>query len=313
MLFLPIKADFPLPRWPVMTVVVCLICVGVFLLQQRDMREFIGAIERYCHKDRSRIELIVFERIASMKRYEYCDDMMMDIVQNDNGAEVIEDIVTNLRPLAGFSHEDSKEYVRLMLEDEWRTFVNTVPEHPSRKFAYHTDSWNPWGMIRSAFAHGDWGHIIGNLIFFFAFAATVEALAGPVMFWAAILAISIFTGIFSSVSAYATGDHLPTLGLSGVVMGMMGLFSALIPRGRVRCFYWFIVLFGTVAIPAWALTLWFVGMDTVKLFVVEDHGFINVMAHVTGGIGGYLFGIAFMRKARERARDLMFDIDMNTS
>ena len=96
-------------------------------------------------------------------------------------------------------------------------------------------------------------------------------------------------------------------------MGMMGLFSCLLPRGRVRCFYWFIILFGTVAIPAWALTLWFVGLDTIRLFAVDDHGFINVMAHVTGGIGGYLFGIAFMRKARARARDLMFDIDMDSS
>jgi membrane associated rhomboid family serine protease len=200
-----------------------------------------------------------------------------------------------------------------MLEDEWRSFNAMVPDNPDHAFAYYTDSWNPWAMFTSAFAHGDWMHIIFNLFFFVAFAATVEALAGPAMFAIAIVTISLFTGIFSSVSAYAAGEHYWTLGLSGVVMGMMGLFTCLLPRGRVRCYYWFIILFGSVAVPAWALTLWYVGGDVVRLFTNDDHGVINVMAHVTGGIGGYLFGIAFLRGARTRARDLMFDIDMDSS
>ena len=309
MLFFPFKADFDLPRWPILTVLICALCVAVFLKQQSDWNQFGRAVERYCQQDRSHIERIVFERIAEMNRYQYCNEMMMEITENANGQAVIDDIVTNLRPLVGFSREDSKEYVRQMLEDEWRMFLATVPDHPNKTFAYYTDTWNPWGMIRSAFAHGGWAHLIGNLIFFFAFAATVEALAGPAMFAAAVLALALFTGVFTSVSAYASGEHLYSLGLSGVVMGMMGLFSSMIPRGRVRCFYWFVIFFGTVAVPAWALTLWFVGMDTIKLFAVEDHGFINVMAHVTGGVGGYLFGIAFMRKARARARELMFDIE----
>jgi membrane associated rhomboid family serine protease len=129
----------------------------------------------------------------------------------------------------------------------------------------------------------------------------------------AIVFIALLTGVFTSIGAYATGVHTWGVGLSGVVMGMMGLFSCLLPRARIRCFYWFIVLFGWVAIPGWMLTLWFVGGDVVRLFTQESHGAINVMAHVTGGIGGYLFGVLFMRKAYERAKDLMFDIDINSS
>ena len=311
MFFLPIKADFALPRWPVLTALVCLICVGIFLKQQNDWNDFNHAIERYCEQDRSHIKQMVFERIAELHNFQHCAQLMYTVTTEGNGEEIIEEIVEGLRPLAGFNREDSKLYVQQMLESEWRAFDAVVPANPDHAFAYYTDTWDPLAMISSTFAHGDWAHIIFNLFFFVAFAATVEALAGPFMFAASIIAISWVTGIFSSVSAYATGDHYWTLGLSGVVMGMMGLFTALLPRGKVRCYYWFIVLFGSIAIPAWALTLWYVGGDLYRLFANDNHGVVNVMAHVTGGIGGYLFGLVFLRRARERARDLMLDLDLN--
>lgn len=306
-MFLPVKADFPLPRFPVLTVLVCLVCVGVFLKQLSDWRDFNAAIDRYCQLDRSRIEQMVFMRVADLQDYGHCAEMMYTIASADDGNTIIEEIVTQIRPLAGFNRSDSREYVRQMLHDELRRYQSAVPPDPDEGLAYYTSSWNPWYMFTSAFAHGDWGHIIFNLFFFVAFAATVETLISPVAFIASIIAISLFTGVFSSVSAYATGSHYWTLGLSGVVMGMMGLFTYLLPHGRIRCYYWFIIIFGSVAVPAWALTLWYVGGDIYRLFANDDHGVVNVMAHVTGGIAGYLFGLIFLAKARDNARDLQLD------
>ena len=72
------------------------------------------------------------------------------------------------------------------------------------------------------------------------------------------------------------------------------------------------IIFGSIAIPAWALTLWYVGGDIYRLFAVEDNGVVNVMAHVAGGLAGYLFGVAFLGRARERAKDLQFELDLAT-
>ena len=312
-MFLPVKADFPLPRFPVLTVLVCLICAGVFFKQISDWQRFNAAIDRYCELDRSRIEHMVFTQIADLNDYGYCAEMMYTIASADDGLSIVEDIVTQLRPLTGFNRNDSQEYVRQMLHDELRRYRTAVPPDPDEGLAYYTSSWNPWYMVTSAFAHGDWGHIIFNLFFFVAFAATVETLIGPLAFIAAILSIAIFTGVFSSVSAYAAGSHHWTLGLSGVVMGMMGLYTFLLPRGKIRCYYWSIIVFGSVAIPAWALTLWYIGGDIYRLFAYEDNGVVNVMAHVTGGIAGYLFGVLFLRKAKDRAHDLQFELDFATN
>jgi len=136
------------------------------------------------------------------------------------------------------------------------------------------------------------------VIFFAAFAAAVEVMVGTFMFIVAFISISICTGIFSSLSGLASGEHFTTLGLSGVVMGMIGLFAFLLPRGQMLCGYWFLVFIGKIAVPVWALAIYFIGGDIYQLITSEDHGMVNVLAHVTGGVGGFLFGLAFLQKTR---------------
>ncbi|MDJ0909638.1 MAG: rhomboid family intramembrane serine protease [Woeseiaceae bacterium] len=316
MLFLPIKADFPLPRIPVLTFVVCLVCVGVFMAQLEQHKDFFRDITRYCYSDQSRLEQMVFERMNSPGPYTAeCrkGNTMHTISTAEDSEAMLDEIASGARPLVGFSAEDSREYIRQMLEEELVRYERIVPEHPNVGFAYYTGSWNVWHMITSAFSHGDFWHIFFNLIVFVAFAATVEALAGPIMFVVSVLAISLFTGVFSSISGMASGVHFWTLGLSGVVWGMMGLFGYLLPRGNIRCFFWFFVIVGTVAIPGWVLSLWFVGKEVFAIFATDDHGFVNVMAHATGGISGYLFGVLFLRRQKEQARDLQLALDVEST
>lgn len=304
-MFVPVKADFDLPRFPVLTTVVCVICFGVFMMQLSDWRAFDQAIDLYCSQDRSRLKEMVFTRIEEMQDYGHCAELMYRLDTADNTEAMITDIVDNVRPLVGLSRDDSKIYMQQMLEDELQLFDAIVGDEPGEGLAYYTKSWNPLTMISSSFAHGDWGHIIFNLIFFVAFAATVEALIGPGMFAVAILALSLFIGVMCSIGAYATGNHYWTVGLSGIVTGMMGLFAFLLPQGKIRCYYFFIIIFGSFAVPAWLLAAWYIGGDIYRLFAVEDNGIVNVMAHVSGGIAGYLFGFAFLREVKNRAQTLI--------
>ena len=302
-MFIPVKADFALPRFPVLTVLVCLICFGVFIKQQSDWKEFGMAIDRFCNSSRSHIEQIVFERIASSQNMDTCGDIMYTIANDParEESEVIAEMASEMRPLTGFNSEDSREYVRQMLEEETRRFNALVPPDPDEGLAYYTGSWNPITMITSSFAHGDWGHILFNLVFFFAFAATVEVLIGPIRYVAFVLVDSWFIGLTGSMAAAATAQHYWTLGLSGVVMGMMGLFAYLLPRGKIKCYYFFIIIFGSVAVPGWMLTAWYLGGDIFTLFNDDDYGGVNVLAHVMGGIGGYLFGLLFLQQVRKDA------------
>ena len=308
-MFLPVKADFKLPHWPVLTALVCLVCFGVFLKQEADWADFSLSIDKYCAKPQNRITKMIMTRVAEQQDAEFCGEVMFRLSRSENEADDIAEIAAAIKTLSGFDGEDSRYYVTLMLTEELQYFRSIVKDDPGNNYAYNTASWNPWRMIASSFAHGDWGHILFNLIFFIAFAATVEALIGPVAFVLFILINSTIIGVTDSVVSMLAGAHHWTLGLSGVVMGMMGLFAYLLPRGKIRCYYWIIVIFGSIAVPAWMLAAWYIGGDVYQLLASDDHGAINVLAHVAGGISGYLYGFFFLKDRRMLAASLQRDMD----
>jgi membrane associated rhomboid family serine protease len=48
-------------------------------------------------------------------------------------------------------------------------------------------------MLSAAVAHASWSHLIGNLIFFFAFAATIEILLGPLLYIGVLVILALGT------------------------------------------------------------------------------------------------------------------------
>ena len=308
-MFVPVKADFRLPAWPVLTVLVCAICVAVFLKQESDWRQFSLSIDRYCAKSQSHITQMIMTRVAAHRGADFCGEVMYQLSRSPDEAAEIAEIAASIKPLSGFNAEDSRLYVEQMLADELLRFRSIVRDDPGDDYAYNTESWNAWRMISSSFAHGGWAHIGFNLVFFFAFAAAVEALIGAPAFFLFIVINSLIIGVTDSVVAELVDNHHWTLGLSGVVMGMMGLFAYLLPRGKIRCYYWLIVIIGSIAVPSWILALWYIGGDIYRLFATDDHGAINVLAHVAGGVSGFLYGFFFLKGSRMLAANLQRDMD----
>jgi membrane associated rhomboid family serine protease len=97
---------------------------------------------------------------------------------------------------------------------------------------------------------------------------------------------------------------VPSLGLSGVVMGMMALFVYFIPQARIKFFYWILIKFGTIAIPAWLVVLWFVGGD-MYANLVRTASSTNFIAHLGGAALGLLIGLLVFRRKRHWAQELV--------
>lgn len=97
---------------------------------------------------------------------------------------------------------------------------------------------DPWLMLRSVaavflgmFLHNDWGHIFGNMCFFFAFAPALEARMGHLKF----LIFYVLSGVMATVVFLATDTngvgHI--LGASGAIGGVLGAYVVYFPRARV--------------------------------------------------------------------------------
>jgi membrane associated rhomboid family serine protease len=141
-------------------------------------------------------------------------------------------------------------------------------------------------ILTAMFMHGSWSHILGNMIFLWAFAPEVEDAMGPGRY----LVFYLLGGAVAMLAQIAADPHstIPNLGASGAIAAVMGAFLITYPRDQIKAVL-FIFVFGRITfIPASLLIgFWFL----TQLF----HA--GAVAHVqTGGVAylahvaGFIFG-----------------------
>ena len=194
-------------------------------------------------------------------------------------------------------------------------FENIYPPLLDDRLVTSTEFINPVRVVTATFAHGDWMHLIGNMIFFFAFAPILELIIASA--WRYLLVI--FSIAFSSATIYfvigvLTGGVSPALGFSGVVMGMIGLGAYLTPKVKIRTFVWLLTLMRNVYIPAWILAVWYVGWDLYSLIDTGKDVGVAYSAHLGGALSGYLIGWFFYKDRKaEIQNELDDEIDYQRS
>ena len=305
MFFLPFKFDMELYRLPFVTILICVLCLGIYWGQHANEREYFTKTENFCATPRSTVERMMLEKVTRNVGSEACLEVVSTLSLAEDRDAATDEFVAQSEPFAGYSEKDSREYTELLITRIYDSYRRAVPPLETKELWYHPHSWDPWSMVTASFAHGSWSHVIGNLFFFFAFAATVEVLVGPLIFVGTIMTMAFGTGVSYSIAMANVAEALPTVGLSGIVMGMMALFTFFLPTGRIKCFYWVLIKIGTVSIPAWLLTLWFVGFDAYTLFTQEEQSGVNLVYHVSGAAIGFLIGILFLRQQRRRIPELV--------
>ena len=149
---------------------------------------------------------------------------------------------------------------------------------------------------------------VGNLVFFFAFSATLELLIGsPLKYIGILVAIELACDFTYSLVSLLNGIDIPTLGLSGIVMGVIGLSAFMMPWVRIRTLVWILIHVRIYYIPAWMLASWFIGWDTYYLITETDNGGVNLVAHVSAGVVGYLIGLFWLGFRKMEIQDELND------
>ena len=152
--------------------------------------------------------------------------------------------------------------------------------------AFHPDQLDPLKMFSSVFTHADIWHLLGNLFFFYCFARTIEARITATGFVLSFVVFVLATNLAYAVSAR---EPIPTLGLSGVVWGYMGMFLFRYPKDRIECWVLFL---NKIELPAALFILAFLTLDIVAYRHTEVAA-VNYVAHFSGFAAGALFKMAF--------------------
>jgi membrane associated rhomboid family serine protease len=158
-------------------------------------------------------------------------------------------------------------------------------------------------ILTSMFMHGGLLHLGGNMLFLWIFGNNIEDSMGRPRF-------VLFYLLAGTVAVYAQAaldpsSTVPTIGASGAVAGVLGGYALLHPRARVLTLI-FIVFFVTlVEVPAMViLGIWFLlqflpAIGQTALPEVAGEGGVAYFAHV----GGFIFGLAAIKLFVGRARE----------
>src|SRR5258706_3180900 len=110
----------------------------------------------------------------------------------------------------------------------------------------------------------------------------IEILLGPLLYLAVLAVLAVGTHTVYSIAMMHDAQALPTVGLSGVVMGVIALFVYFIPQARISCFLWLVFFYRRFAVPAWLLASWYIGWDVYSMFATEEKTGVNLVAHLSG-------------------------------
>jgi len=288
MIFLPYSTHLRLNQFPYVTFAVTLLCIVVFLFQITNEIEIEDLAYDYCKSDQT----------SDFSTRSSCEFWMILLHERENygGLEMLKEMLIE----DGFNISEANQRIDI-LRQHLEQFKEVAPNSVTGALMYYPNTLNPFTMLTASISHGGWMHIIFNLIFFLAFAQAVEVLIDNKRLYSSILiAIAFATGISYAFYVLISGGYpLPTLGLSGIVWGMIGLSAYLMPHAKIKVF----VFVKTFLIPSWIVAIWYIGGDTWTMLSSETMGGTNFIAHVSGGFSGYLLGYFFLKERKEETRE----------
>jgi membrane associated rhomboid family serine protease len=146
-------------------------------------------------------------------------------------------------------------------------------------------------ILTAMFMHGSWSHIIGNMVFLWAFGPQIEDAMGRGRF----LLFYLLGGLVAMLAQVAADPHstVPNLGASGAIAAVMGAFIVTYPRDRIKSLLLIFIFVKVTFIPAALLIgFWFLTqlVDAGAVAHVQTGG-VAYLAHV----GGFIFGAVTAR------------------
>jgi membrane associated rhomboid family serine protease len=146
-------------------------------------------------------------------------------------------------------------------------------------------------ILTAMFMHGSWSHIIGNMIFLWAFGPEIEDAMGRGRY----LLFYLAGGLVAMLAQILADPHstVPNLGASGAIAAVMGGFIVTYPRDRIKAVLFLFVFVRITFIPAALLIgFWFLTQLVHAGAVAQvQTGGVAYLAHV----GGFAFGAVTAR------------------
>jgi membrane associated rhomboid family serine protease len=153
----------------------------------------------------------------------------------------------------------------------------------------------PYQLFTHMFLHGSWLHIIGNMWFLWVFGDNVEDRLGKFKYLLFYVLCGFGAAVIQSLVSFLTGAvHVPMVGASGAISGVLGAYLYLFPHARILALVPVFFFLTFMELPA----VFFIGM---WVFIQVINGLITLPFAGMGGvawfahIGGFFVGYRLVR------------------
>ncbi len=297
MFFIPFfrKVDWSNP--PLVTILLIVLNCLIFIVFQSDDDKYTEqAFEFYLQSELPDIEIPLYlDYLKQHNRFEEAEQYQAIMEQ---GGEYRLAVVVPLR--------QDDNFMTLLnngsLFAEASQFTAWKKLHEQFQSTLHQATWYAYGLkpnaptaitfVTNMFLHGSWGHLIGNMVFLFIIGFVVEYALGRTSYIAGYLLAGLFGGVL--YVAFNSSSDTATVGASGAIAGLMGMYTVLFGLRKINFFYFVLVYFDYVKAPAIVLLPIWLGHEVVQLLMQSDQG-VNYFAHIGGLCSGALYAYVAKR------------------
>ena len=298
MLIIPLTGKVSLRNPPAISIALILInCFVFFVLQAGDGKRYERAGQFYCESGLAEIELSEYLNYARDTGSDRHIDPGVKLEDMDEEA------------IINFSIKIQNDHVFLnkLLNDEiitpeddiyekWKglrlKFGDMMSKIVSVKYGLKPAERNLLTAFTYMFIHGSFMHLLGNMIFLWFVGCALELGCGRLLYTGIYILTGIFAAwLFAMVYSYS---RVPLVGASGAISGLMGVFTVLYGKKKIKVFYSIGVYFnyikaaGIILLPIW------IGKEVFQLLFGACTQ-IAYMAHIGGLMSGALLGYLNLR------------------
>lgn len=151
-------------------------------------------------------------------------------------------------------------------------------------------------IFTAMFLHGGWMHLLGNMLFLWIYGDNVEYRLGKLGYLVAYLG----TGVAATLGdgLLRMGSVVPSVGASGAISGVLGLYFLWFPRNRVRVWIFLFPFFARVVeLPARLVLGFYLIFDNLlPVLLTVGSGGVARGAHIGGFAAGWVLAFGLNRR-----------------
>jgi membrane associated rhomboid family serine protease len=305
MLIIPLTGKISKQNPPIATILLILInCLVFFIFQWGDDEKYRKAFEFYLESGLAKME------VTRYRDYLIDTQGEKSIPRSLRQKELRGDAIMRLYP----KMQRDKVFTKKLLNDEiitkedpdygpWKSlrmhFEAMKSQTVAQKYGFKPAERSYVTTFTHMFLHGSFMHLLGNMVFLWLVGCVLELGCGRA-FYVVLYLLSGVAAVWFFGLVYMSSTT-PLVGASGAIAGLMGAFTVLYGKKKIKVFYSFGFYFNYAKVAGIALLPVWIGKEIFQLlFGGLSH--VAYMAHIGGLASGAILGylnLKFLGQASE--------------